>query len=455
MEHETATSMRTANHPAPETPLLVDFATGLSRTDILHERAFSAVRDEPRAAGVVLVAAAKGRAALERTLDRLEARPRSVAADPQVLDSIRAARSEGRRTVLVADDPAEVSAIGGIEDLFDDIATPEDAVANYARAGYDLVAGPGADPTLRESASRIHQPERRPSEAYGATYLRALRPHQWSKNLLVFMPLLASHSLQGAGFVVIAFVAFCLTASSVYILNDLMDLDADRAHARKRNRAFASGALPIGSGILLSVILLLVAILLSAVFTPPRFLAVLLLYYAMTFAYSVFLKRLLVIDVMILAALYTLRIIGGGEAAELEITPWMLAFSMFLFLSLAAIKRQGELVDRLESGETTSAGRAYVVGDLPIVIGMVLAGGYASVLVLALYISSPEIVRLYESPSVLWLICPVMLYWVSRMGMVTHRGRMHDDPIVFAATDRVSQISVLLSVIFVIWAAFF
>jgi 4-hydroxybenzoate polyprenyltransferase len=395
----------------------------------------------------------RGQRALSKALEGLDARIRSIAAEPGVLEQVSAARSEGRRTLLVTDDPEALLDIRDLEGLFDNVMTTGDALALTAGTGYELIAGPDADPFLREGASQFITPERQPAAAQGATYLKSLRPHQWSKNILVFMPLLASHSLEGAGPVLVAFLAFCLTASSVYILNDLMDLDADRAHARKRNRPLASGALPIGSSLLLSGVLLIAALLLSALFTPPQFLAVLLLYYAITFAYSLSLKRLLVIDVLTLAALYTLRIIGGAEAAALEITEWLLAFSMFLFLSLAAVKRQAELIDQLHSGEKTTAGRAYVVEDLPVLRGMALAGGYAAVLVLALYISSSEVIQLYESPSVLWLLCPVLLYWVSRMVMITHRAQIKDDPIVFAATDRMSQVSVLLCMVFVVWAA--
>ena len=447
--------MNTVKKTSSKIPLVVDFTTGLCRTDVLHERAFATVRSSPHAAGMVLLSALKGRRVLSMHLETHGARMRSFAAEPDVLEKIRATRSEERRKVLVTDDPDDVKDIKELQELFDDIVTVSDAIEQTSESGYELIAGAGADEKLRAGATQLSEPERSAPAGQGVTYLKALRPHQWSKNLLVFMPILASHSLDGMGPVLVAFTAFCLTASSVYILNDLMDLDADRAHDRKCKRPFASGALPIGSGILLSGALLIAALLLSALFTPPRFLAVLLLYYAMTFAYSLTLKRLLVIDVLTLAALYTLRIIGGAEAVSLDITEWLLAFSMFLFLSLAAVKRQAELVDRFQSGGRASAGRAYVVEDLPVLRGMALAGGYAAVMVLALYISSSEVIELYESPKVLWLMCPVLLYWVSRMVMVTHRGQMEDDPIVFAASDRISQISVLLCLVFVVWAAFF
>jgi 4-hydroxybenzoate polyprenyltransferase len=228
-----------------------------------------------------------------------------------------------------------------------------------------------------------------------------------------------------------------MTASSVYLVNDLLDLAADRAHPRKRLRPFAAGAIPLARGAMLAPVLVGTAVLLAVVFLPPRFLAVLALYYASTFAYSLVLKRQLIVDVWMLGALYTLRVLAGGEATGIPLSFWMLGFSMFLFLGLAAVKRQAELTDLARSGRE-GAGRAYQIDDLPILQGIALAAGYAAVIVLALYINSPAVVELYERPRLLWYICPLLLYWISMMVMVTHRGRMTDDPIVFAVRDPAS-----------------
>ena len=187
--------------------------------------------------------------------------------------------------------------------------------------------------------------------------------------------------------------------------------------------------------------LLILAIAIALIGLPLVFLGVLAIYYALTLAYSFALKRQLIIDICALAGLYTLRVMAGGAAAAVTLSPWMLAFSGFLFLALAAVKRQAELVDGLSRGREKPAGRAYEAGDLPVVTMMALAAGYVAVLILALYISSPDVQLLYDAPQLLWGICPVLLYWVSRTVMIAHRGRMNDDPVVFAVRDPVSLAS--------------
>lgn len=270
-------------------------------------------------------------------------------------------------------------------------------------------------------------------------YLRALRPHQWLKNALVFVPLLAAHRFDTATLVaaLAAFAAFSLVASSVYVLNDLVDVEADRAHPRKKNRPFASGAIPVGQGPALALAPLIAGGAL-ALWLGWEFAAVLGGYYLTTLAYSFNLKRRLVIDICVLAGLYTFRIIAGGIATGIPLSVWLLAFSVFFFLSLAAVKRQAELVDGIARGKLQASGRGYMADDLPIVSMMAIAAAYVSVLVFALYLNSPAVAQLYATPALLWGICLVLLYWLSRMVMVTHRGRMHDDPIVYAVKDRVS-----------------
>jgi 4-hydroxybenzoate polyprenyltransferase len=234
-----------------------------------------------------------------------------------------------------------------------------------------------------------------------------------------------------------------MMASSVYLLNDLVDLPSDRQHPRKRNRPFAAGEIPIAHGILISGGLILLSLLLAGLVLPPLFLAVLLGYFAATLAYSFALKRKLIVDVVTLAGLYTLRIIAGGAAVAIMPSPWLLAFSVFLFFSLAAIKRQAELVDQIKAGKDASPGRAYLSSDVAVVQIMAVCAGQAAVLVFALYIDSPAVAALYARPAILWLLCPVLLYWLSRIALLTHRGHMDDDPIVFAARDRISQITVV------------
>jgi 4-hydroxybenzoate polyprenyltransferase len=284
--------------------------------------------------------------------------------------------------------------------------------------------------------------------------LRALRPHQWAKNVLIFVPFGAAHRIgEGSSVtaVVLAFVAFCLCASSVYILNDLLDLESDRAHQRKSKRPFAAGDLSILTGLLLAPGLLAVAIVIAA-FLNFKFDLVLATYYVLTVAYSFDLKGRVLIDAIALAGLYTLRVIAGAAAVAVALSFWLLLFSVFLFLSLAFVKRFAELESLRRQQRLKAAGRGYHVEDLPILQSLGTASGYLSVLVLALYINSPDIAALYHQPKAVWLLCVLMLYWVSRVWMKAQRGEMHDDPVVFALKDRVSLGIGLLAAITVLVA---
>jgi len=266
-----------------------------------------------------------------------------------------------------------------------------------------------------------------------------IRVRQWVKNLLVFLPTLLAYRFLDSGPLLhssLAFFSFSFGASAVYVLNDLLDLEADRHHPEKRHRPFASGRLPLRAGYVL-IPLLLAASLGLAALLPREFAFTLVAYFVATSLYSFLLKQIALVDILLLASLYTLRIIAGSAATGITVSEWLLAFSMFLFLSLAAVKRQAELTDQVKSGRA-SRGRAYQVDDLPVLRGMALSAGQGAVLVMALYISSDEVRTLYNEPAILWLICPILLYWSMRMVMKAHRGAMSDDPIVFATTDRAS-----------------
>ncbi len=270
--------------------------------------------------------------------------------------------------------------------------------------------------------------------------VRALRPHQWTKNVLVLVPLLAAHRVNQPDAVaagLLALVAFCLCASSVYVINDLLDLEADRAHPRKSRRPFAAGELSLLTGGILAPVLLVATILVAAAL-PPKFWLVLASYYALTCAYSFALKGRVLIDALALAVLYTLRIIAGAAAVSVALSFWLLLFSMFLFLSLAFVKRFAELDGLRRRGRLHAAGRGYHIEDLPLLQSLGTGAGYMSVLVLALYVNSPDISALYRQPKAIWMLCVLMLYWVSRVWMKAQRGQMHDDPVVFALKDRAS-----------------
>ncbi|HYE14221.1 MAG TPA: UbiA family prenyltransferase [Pyrinomonadaceae bacterium] len=270
--------------------------------------------------------------------------------------------------------------------------------------------------------------------------LAALRAHQWIKNLLVFVPLIMAHrvfdaaALAHAGY---AFAAWCLCASAVYVTNDLLDAEADRSHPYKKRRPLASGRLSARAALVLIPALLVPGLAVALLLLPALFALSLALYLALTTAYSLSLKRVAIVDVMVLAGLYTLRVVSGGLATGIEVSPWLLAFSMFLFLSLAFVKRYTEL--REHGGEGSR--RGYARDDMALLKSFGTASGYLSVLVLALYINnSREVTVLYRRPGALWLVGPCLLYWVTRVWLLADRGRLHDDPVVFTVKDPASYV---------------
>ena len=273
--------------------------------------------------------------------------------------------------------------------------------------------------------------------------LRAMRPQQWIKNLLLFTPLMMAHQLtnlpklQSA---ILAVFAFCMCASAIYIVNDMLDAEADRRHSTKRHRPFASGQLPIAAGPPLALMLLVIGLAVAVVWLPPSFQLILVSYIVLTTLYSFWLKSKVMIDVVVLAVLYTLRVLAGGMAAEVEVSEWMMSFSMFIFTSLAFAKRYSELRQLSKSNEDVSIGRGYQATDLQMLGSVGPASGYLSVLVLALYLSSEQVTALYEQPLWLWPLCPLMLYWIGRLWIAAGRGDLPDDPVAFTVTDRRSWI---------------
>ena len=273
-------------------------------------------------------------------------------------------------------------------------------------------------------------------------FLKAIRIHQWVKNLLLFVPLVLAHHLSDRASLLktaIGFLSFSLCASSVYILNDIVDLKVDRDHPTKRNRPFAAGQLEISHGLFLVPLLLLPGFGIAA-FLSLRFLAVLTLYYFLTLGYSLYLKRVALLDVSVLALLYTIRLFAGSALAEVVISQWLLAFSMFLFFSLAMVKRSSELYNATQRNLAQPAGRGYVVTDREQLATLGTASGYCAVLVFTLYINSSAVSSLYTHPTRLWLVCPLVFYWISRIWLLAHRGEVNEDPIVFAMKDKLSYV---------------
>lgn len=458
-------------------PLCVDLDGTLVRTDLLAESALALLRRNP----LYLVAFAfwllRGKAHLKREIARRVTL--SVADLPwetRLLDWLRA-QPDRRLVLCTASDRSLAEAVAAEVGLFDEVVA-SDGVRNlagarkaqalierYGERGFDyagnerrdlavwrharhavVVNGPAGLAEAAAAACTVEQVFARAPRGLRA-WARALRLHQWLKNLLVFLPLLTAHRVfePGAGGrAALAFLAFGLCASGVYLLNDLLDLEADRRHPRKRLRPFAAGTLPALSGLLLMPLLTLAAFAL-AIWLAPLFAFALFAYWLLTLAYSFALKRVPMLDVIVLAALYTLRIVAGTLAIGSALSFWLLAFSMFLFLSLAMLKRYTELRGLLAAGGAGT--RGYSVDDLPLIQSLGGASGYLSVLVLALYINSTASEALYRHVPVLWLVCPLLLYWISRAWVVAHRDAMHDDPVVFAVTDRTSLILLVLTLL--------
>jgi 4-hydroxybenzoate polyprenyltransferase/phosphoserine phosphatase len=455
-----------------EVPLCVDLDGTLVRTDLLVESWFALLKHNPLAALLAPSWLCWGKARLKHEIARrVDLDAASLPYHAGFLEYLRAQHRQGRRLVLAtASNEKYANQVARHLRIFERVIasdaqtnaaaeqkhrllTERFGVGGYDYAGNarcDLVVCSGArqailvNPVkaLERASSKLPPVARSFSERHTLKpYLHALRPHQWLKNLLLFMPLVAAHRLAEPALVAqvtLAFVAFSLCASSVYLLNDLMDLPADRAHPRKRERPFASGAASAKVGALLIPALLAVAFGIAASLSGALAVA-LAVYFACTFAYSLWLKGKVMIDVLLLAALYTLRILAGAAAVAIEPSFWLLAFSMFVFLSLAMVKRYAELFDLKRSGIEAAQGRGYMVMDLATIQAQGAAAGYCAVLVLALYINSGDVHAHYAHPQAIWLLCPLLLYWISRMWQKAGLGVMHDDPMIFALKDRVSR----------------
>lgn len=459
-------------------PLCVDLDGTLVRTDLLIE---STLRLLKRAPWIVVLLplwlVCGGRARLKREVAlRQPVDAASLPYDRDVIAHLEERRNDGVSLVLAtAADRLHADAVAGHLAIFDEVHASDgrrnlsgtekgrvlaerfgDKGFDYAgnegkdlavwkRAGAAIVVG--GEPGLAERAARVSTLaatiDRKP--ASWRPYMQALRLHQWLKNALILVPLVLAHKVFDVDALVmaaVAFVAFGLTASSVYVLNDLADLAEDRCHPNKRSRPFAAGDIPLRHGLLMVPALLAAAFTLSLALLPLAFSGILAIYLAATAAYSFGLKRAMLFDVLTLAGLYTLRIVAGSAALALPRSFWLLAFSVFLFFSLALVKRYVELRDLGETGRLGARGRGYRAVDLETLSQFGISSGMLAVLVLALYIDSGASRVLYRSPELIWLLCPLMLYLVCRFWILARRGEMHEDPIVFAIRDWRSQLMV-------------
>ena len=471
--------------PVPQV-LIVDLDGTLLQSDMLFESFWSAFSRDWLTPFLSVVALKGGRAALKRHLATISnVNPETLPYDASVIEYIDAWRRSGGKTALVtASNRDFAETIASHLGVFDEVHGSDDEInlkgeqkarfleERFGPKGFAYMGDAVADLpvwacaakaiTVNASSALRHQVEAKSEREVEhlitedksvRPYIKALRPHQWLKNLLVFLPMLAGHQLDSATILIslIAFICFSMVASSVYELNDLLDLAADRGHPRKKNRPLASGSIPIAHGTWMVALLLILGMLL-AVGIGGNFLLVMAGYYLISTAYSLNLKRRMVVDICVLAGLYTVRILAGGVATDITLSAWLLAFSVFFFLSMASVKRQAELIDIANRGSMTTSGRGYHTDDLPIISMISIGAGYVSVLVMTLYVNSSEIMNMYARPEALWGVCAVLLYWITRTVMIAHRGGMHDDPVVYATKDRISWICLFIILVFIFTA---
>ncbi len=461
-------------------PLVVDLDGTLVKTDLLVESFFALLKQNLLYIFVFPFWLLKGRAFLKRQISqRVTLDVTILPYHRELLDHLRILHAQGRRIVLAtATDERIARQVADHLDLFDRVLASngtvnlsgrykrERLVMELGEKGFDYAGNSGRDfvvwaaarkaivvnasRSLSHRVARVAEIERvlKGREKGLKPLVQALRLHQWLKNLLVFVPLVMAHRFFELELLVknlLAFLAFGLCASSVYLVNDLLDLQADRHHPRKWQRPFASGELSLFWGLGLAPLMLGLSFLVS-VLLPLPFLGMLFSYYVLNLAYSFYLKQVVLLDVIVLAGLYTLRVMGGSASVAIWPSSWLLAFSTFLFLSLALLKRYAELIT-MEAESGVIQVRGYQMIDKELLVSLGSGSGYVAVLVLAIYISSGVAEIHYSRHHVVWLLCPLLLYWISYVWLIAHRGGMQDDPLVFTIKDRVSRIVILLGAV--------
>lgn len=453
-------------------PLLVDLDGSLLKTDSLIELLLLAIKSNILILLLVPFWILKGKAVLKKALfERAIINIESLPYNDKVITYLENQHQNGRRIILCTGTWYKLAQ--KIKEHFnwiDDYKATDDtknltgknkqdwAIKTFEVNGYDYLGNSNVDIPVWETAhscivvgtsrlrdkcdknKEIHVEEFIKANDFSIrTWLKALRIHQWAKNGLLLIPIFTAHKFYEYELVIdtlLGFLSFGICASATYIINDLLDLEADRAHSNKRNRPFASGSLDLESGILVSILLLSISLLLGF-YVGIAFLIVLLLYLVVTILYSFYLKKLQTVDVIVLAGLFTIRVIAGAAAINVMPSFWLLSFSMFMFLSLALVKRVAELIKTQElEGDTSIVGRGYFTADIIILQSLGGASGFIAVLVFALYINSSDVIEQYTHPEVLWLMCPILGYWIMRMWMLVARNQMDQDPIFFAILDR-------------------
>jgi 4-hydroxybenzoate polyprenyltransferase len=464
--------MATTAPPALDRPLCVDLDGTLVKSDTLVDSLLLLVRTRPLDALKAPLWALRGKANLKREVTaRVTLNVEHLPYNRPLLEYLMAQRGDGRKLYLatgadsgladriarhldifegvLASDGA-TNNIGGnklagfrtrFADEFDYIGNARPDLPLLAAAAAPMLANPNLGLRMAMRARGLKPQHTFTDQSSGLrTFLKAIRVHQWAKNTLIFLPLLLAHRIQVPVVLaaVLAFLCFSLCASATYIVNDLLDLEADRQHPRKRKRAFASGNLSAAAGVAISASFLAVSLATAVILLPRGFLGCLILYLVTTLAYSLALKRIVILDVVILSALYTLRMLAGAAATHTYISPWLAAFAIFIFLSLAMVKRFSELQNVRSAGTQLSNGRGYLLNDIEQIRSFGTSSAFASVVVLSVYIGQPDVLSLYHHHQRMWLMPPLLILWLCRVWLLASRGELDEDPVVFALTDPMS-----------------
>lgn len=448
--------------------LCVDLDSTLIATDLLWESALALVKQNPRRVFALPLWALRGRAYLKAKLaDSVRLDPALLPYREEMLETIQRYRECGCQTIslVTASDQRLAEDVAAHLGVFDEVigSTSEtnlkgqhkvrvirERYGSFIYAGdsaSDLHVWAQADAAIVVGSRRMYVRAQKVTtveqliETDKPTlkdYLKAMRPHHWCKNVLLFLPLLLSHRFDPAlwWMTVLGFLFFGLCASSIYILNDLFDLTSDRRHPWKRKRPFASGKISIPSGFLLSFGLLTVSLTLGALLIHAAFAICLFGYWALSFAYSTWIKRKVLVDIFVLTSFYGIRVMVGAVISGIVLSHWFLAFSMFFFLSLAMAKRFSELIHAKELVAAGNSGRAYLLKDAEILSMSGIASAFASIVVFSLYVASPEVAKLYAHPAILMTMTPLLLYWQIQIWLQARRGLLNEDPVTLAMRDR-------------------
>lgn len=464
--------------------IAVDLDGTITLTDTLHESVLLILKNKPLMLLMFPFWLIKGIAFFKFKISEIiNLDVTALPYNEPLIEWLKSERADGKKIVLCSASNENITlAVADYLQMFDDVMS-SDATTNlksvnkrkalenkFGKKGYDYVGNSRADiavwagsrhAILVNTNQRISNKVMKfttvfrtfpPSNDTISEWRKALRLHQWLKNMLLFIPILAAHQIgnvQLLSKLMLAFVSFSLCASAIYIMNDLLDLESDRRHPNKQSRPFATASLSILTGVVLFHVLIVVSFTLGLMINTA-FLSVLIGYFLLANMYSLALKRLVLVDCLILAILYTMRIIAGAAAIYLPLSFWLMAFSIFIFLSLALMKRYAELMMQIKAGNKHAQGRGYAVTDASLLQTLGVSAGYLSVLVIALYLRSEEVILLYTQPAAIWFSIPLLLFWISWIWLKAHRGEMHDDPIVFAIKDKTSLlIAVLIAAVFV------